>query len=66
MFSYDKLWKLLIDRKMNKSDLQDAIQTTPKTIARMSKNENVSMVTLSRICDYFDCEIEDIIDHKKS
>ncbi|MRJ47115.1 helix-turn-helix domain-containing protein [Aerococcaceae bacterium DSM 109652] len=51
---------------MNKSDLQDAIQTTPKTIARMSKNENVSMVTLSRICDYFDCEIEDIIDHKKS
>ena len=56
-FSYDKLWKLLIDNKMNKLDLQQAIQTTPRTIAKMGKDENVSMDTLAKICQHFKCDI---------
>ncbi|MDU2202392.1 MAG: helix-turn-helix domain-containing protein [Anaerococcus hydrogenalis] len=52
-FSYDKLWKKLIDKKMNKLDLQNAIKTTPHTIAKMGRDENVSMEILGRICRYF-------------
>lgn len=51
-FSYDKLWKKLIDEKMNKLDLQKAIKTTPHTIAKMGRDENVSMDILGRICKY--------------
>lgn len=42
-FSYNKLWKLLIDKNMKKTDLQCAIATTPKTIAKMGRDENVSL-----------------------
>ena len=42
-FSYDKLWKKLIDEKMNKLDLQKTIKTTPRTIAKMGRDENVSI-----------------------
>lgn len=63
-FSYKKLWKLLIDKKMNKSDLQQAISVTPKTIAKMGKDENVNMDTLGKICEYFKCDIGDIIEYQ--
>lgn len=49
---------------MNKTDLQDAIQTTPKTIAKMGKDKNVSLETLGRICELFKCDIEEIIEYK--
>ena len=64
-FSYNKLWKLLIDKNMKKTDLQAAIATTPKTIAKMGRDENVSLETLGKICDYFQCDIGDIIEFKK-
>lgn len=64
-FSYNKLWKLLIDKNMKKTDLQLAISTTPKTIAKMGRDENVSLDTLAKICEYFNCNIEDIIEYKK-
>ena len=38
-FSYNRLWKMLIDRNMNKGDLQNLIETGPSTISRMGKNE---------------------------
>ena len=63
-FSYKKLWKLLIDKNMKKVDLQRAIETTPKTIAKMGRDENVSLETLGKICKYFNCNIEDIIEFK--
>lgn len=63
-FSYNKLWKLLIDKNMKKTDLQLAISTTPKTIAKMGRDENVSLDTLAKICEYFQCNIEDIIEYK--
>ena len=57
-FSYNKLWKLLIDKNMKKTDLQCAIATTPKTIAKMGRDENVSLETLEKICEYFQCDVE--------
>ena len=63
-FSYNKLWKLLIDKNMKKIDLQYAIATTPKTIAKMVRDENVSLETLGKICEYFQCDIGDIIEFK--
>lgn len=63
-FSYKKLWKLLIDKNMKKTDLQGAIETTPKTIAKMGRDENVSLETLGKICEYFQCDIGDIIEFK--
>lgn len=63
-FSYNKLWKLLIDKNMKKTDLQCAIATTPKTIAKMGRDENVSLETLWKICEYFQCDIGDIIEYK--
>lgn len=64
-FSYDKLWKKLIDKKMNKTELQEAIQTTPRTIARMGRNENVSLETLGKICKLFKCDINEIIEYRE-
>lgn len=64
-FSYNKLWKLLIDKNMKKTDLQCAIATTPKTIAKMGRDENVSLETLGKICEYFQCDIGDIIEYKR-
>ena len=63
-FSYNKLWKLLIDKNMKKTDLQCAIATTPKTIVKMGRDENVSLETLGKICEYFQCDIGDIIEYK--
>lgn len=64
-FSYDKLWKMLIDNNMNKTDLQKAIGTTPTTIAKMGKNQNVNMSTLAKICECFKCDIGDILEYEQ-
>ena len=64
-FSYNRLWKLLIDRKMNKGDLQKLIGTGPSTISRMGKNEYVRLEILERICEKLDCNIEYIIEYER-
>jgi putative transcriptional regulator len=64
-FSYDPLWKILIDNKMTKEQLRTALNISPTTIAKMGRGENVSLELLGRICDYFNCEIEDIVKHDK-
>ena len=64
-FSYNKLWKLLIDKNMNKVELRDAISITPSTLAKLSKNQPVSMDVLARICKELDCNIGDIVDYVK-
>lgn len=60
--SYDKLWKLLIDKKMNRTDLKDASGISFNVLAKMGKNEFVSMESLSKICVALDCNIGDIVD----
>ena len=61
--SYNKLWKLLIDKEMNKVALRDAIGIAPTTLSRLSKNQNVSMDVLEKICKELDCNIGDIVDY---
>jgi putative transcriptional regulator len=64
-FSYDGLWKLLIDKKMTKGELGKELSISPATIAKMGKGENVSMDVLDRICNHLNCKIEDIVEHNK-
>ncbi len=61
-FSYNKLWKLLIDKNMNKTALRDAVGITPATLARLSKNQNVTMSVLGKICHELKCNIQDIVE----
>ncbi|MGX7092204.1 helix-turn-helix domain-containing protein [Hutsoniella sourekii] len=63
-FSYDKLWKKLIDENMNRTDLKLKIGLTSRTIAKMGKNENVSLDTIGKLCNYFQCDVGDIIEYK--
>ena len=60
--NYNKLWKLLIDKKMNKSELREAVKTSPNTIAKLGKNEPVSLEVLIRICKVLECDIGDIME----
>lgn len=60
--SYKKLWKLLIDKEMNKTDLRLATGASSATIARLTRNESVSMDVLIRICDILKCNVGDIVD----
>ena len=60
--SYNKLWKLMIDLNMNKTQLRKAAGLSTNIIARLSKNESVSMDTLLRICKALHCNVGDIVD----
>ena len=62
-FSYNKLWKLLIDKNMTKSDLRKAIGISSSTMAKMGKGENVSLDVIDKICKLLNCKIEDILEH---
>ncbi|EOT27191.1 hypothetical protein C805_01299 [Eubacterium sp. 14-2] len=62
-FSYDKLWKLLIDRKMTKENFRILIKASPTTIAAMGKGEGISPKVLDRICTAFHCQPGDIMEH---
>lgn len=62
-FSYAPLWKILIDRDMTKEELRVAIKTSPATIAKMGKGEYVSLDVIDRICNHFDCEVNDVVKH---
>ena len=64
--SYNKLWKLLIDHNMNKSDLGKVAKMSPNTIAKLGKNESVSLDILVRICEVLDCDIGDIVEVSRS
>lgn len=65
MFRYDRLWKLLGDRGILKTEFRDLVKITNQSLSRLSKNENVSLETLDRICSTLDCNIEDIMEHDK-
>lgn len=60
--SYNKLWKLLIDRKMSKADLRRAAGIAPNTMTKLNRNEEVSMTVLVKICAALDANIGDIVD----
>lgn len=60
--SYKKLWKLLIDRDMNKQDLRKLTGLSSSSIAKLGKNESVTTAVLLNICDKLDCDISDIME----
>lgn len=60
--SYNKLWKLCIDNEMRKSDLAKATGMSPTTLAKLGKNEPVSLETLMKICKVFHCDIGDLLE----
>ena len=60
--SYNKLWKLLIDKNMKKKELSKAAGISNTLIAKLGKNENVTVEVLVKICTALDCNIEDIVE----
>ena len=59
--NYNGLWKVLIDKNMNKKDLMEKVGLSPATVAKMTKGEFVSMQVLYRICKNLDVDFKDII-----
>lgn len=60
--SYNKLWKLMIDQDLNKTQLKDKAQISTNAVAKLGKNEAVSMETLEKICRTLNCNIGDIME----
>ena len=59
---YKKLWKLLIDKNMNKTELRNATGITTTALAKLGRNENVNTEVLVKICKALECNIEDIME----
>ncbi len=62
--SYKKLWKLLIDRNMKKSNLCELTNLSQSTIAKLAKDKNVNTIVLEKICESLRCDISDIVEYK--
>ena len=60
--SYNKLWKLLIDKKMSKAELRRAAKVAPNTMTKLSRDEEVSIAVLERICGTLGANIGDVMD----
>ncbi len=61
-FSYNKLWKILIDRNMLKTDLIRKAKISTNSMARMGKNEDIRLETLAKIAIALDCKLDDLVD----
>ena len=60
--SYNKLWKLLVDKKMSKADLRRAAGIAPNTMTRLRRDEEVTLSVLNRICIVLDVNIGDVME----
>lgn len=60
--SYNKLWKLLIDKKMKKSDLRKNAKISSSTLAKLTNDENVTTDVLVKICNELKCDVSDIME----
>lgn len=60
--SYNKLWKLLVDKKMSKADLRKAAGIAPNTMTRLRRDEEVTLAVLNKICMTLDVDIGDIME----
>ena len=60
--SYKKLWIMLAEKETSKQAFREALEISPGTMTKLNKGEEVSMGTILRICEYFDCNIGDICD----
>lgn len=60
--SYNKLWKLLVDKKMSKADLRKAAGIAPNTMTRLRRDEEVTLAVLNKICSTLEVDIGDIME----
>ena len=60
--SYNKLWKLLVDKKMSKADLRKAAGIAPNTMTRLRRDEEVTLTVLNKICKTLEVDIGDIME----
>ena len=65
IISYDNLWKLLIDKKLNKTELARRTKISSSTMAKMTRGEPVAMTILVKICDELNCDVGDILSIKR-
>ena len=63
--SYNKLWKLLIDKKMSKADIRRATGISPNTMTKLNRDEEVALSVLSKICNVLNSDIGDIVEFVK-
>ncbi len=61
--SYNKMWKLLIDKKMSKADLRKAANIAPNTMTKLRRDEAVNLAVLGRICEVLDCDFGDLMSY---
>ena len=61
-YSYNRLWKLLIDKRMTKTEMRKAAGISTNILAKMGKDEPVAMDTLAKICVVLDCKLDDIVE----
>ena len=59
---YNRLWKLLIDRKMKRTDLVSGAGISTSALAKMGKDESVSLEIIEKICKYLECNIEQVVE----
>ena len=62
IISYNKLWKLLIDKNMNRSELRNKSKISTASLAKLGKNENLTTAVLLKICNALECDISDIME----
>ena len=62
-FSYNKLWRLLIDKKMKKMDLAKEAKITGTTIAKMGRGESVNLSVIAKICRVLNVNVGDVVDY---
>ena len=60
--SYNKLWKRMIDLGLNKTQLKEKAKVSTNAIAKLGKNEHVSLETINKICLALECNVGDIMD----
>ena len=62
---YNKLWKWLIDKNMNRSDLKDIAKISASSIAKLGRGDNITTDVLLKICEALECNLEDIMESVK-
>lgn len=64
ILDYNKLWKLMIDKNINKTELCKQAKISTNAMAKMGRNESVSLDTLVKICDVLKCTLNDVVEIK--
>lgn len=65
VLNYNNLWKLMIDKGINKTQLRELTGITTNILAKLGKNESVQVEILVKICNVLECKIDDIIEYSK-